>query len=133
MADGVEKLLLTMVAIYVIVPASVVRMIEKFAIEATEAGGIFLGRHPPPHIEIVAATEPMPKDRRSLLSFYRRDPGHQREAHQRWTRSGGTVACVKEWHTHPEVIPSPSSIDVSNWSRIRQREKSCPLRRSTRC
>jgi integrative and conjugative element protein (TIGR02256 family) len=35
-----------------------------------------------------------------------------------WDQSSGTTNYLGEWHTHPEVDPSPSGTDLKNWSRI---------------
>jgi integrative and conjugative element protein (TIGR02256 family) len=107
----------------------VVRTIERFSRpneNSREAGGILLGSYRGPHIEIVACTTPLPRDRRRWNLFDRRDPGHSAEAVKRWQDSGRTVTFVGEWHTHPEPIPSPSFIDKNTWRLVSRRNKAGP-------
>jgi integrative and conjugative element protein (TIGR02256 family) len=103
----------------------VVRRISRFNMPPEsnlEAGGILLGCHRGPHVEILECTEPMRQDRRTRYGFVRRDPGHQRAALAAWNASGRTVSFVGEWHTHPEEIPSPSRVDRNTWADLmRQR------------
>jgi len=48
-----------------------------------------------------------------------REPdGHQGTATEMWAASGGEVAYIGEWHTHPENVPSPSGIDQREWRRL---------------
>ncbi|WP_157275116.1 Mov34/MPN/PAD-1 family protein [Dechloromonas agitata] len=83
-----------------------------------EAGGIFLGYRRGIHLHIVQATTPQPRDRRMRYRFDRYDQFHQAIASKQWEESDGTVDYVGEWHTHPEVNPSPSSLDISEWGKI---------------
>lgn len=92
-----------------------------------EAGGILLGCHRGPHVEILDCTVPMRQDRRSRFSFVRRDPGHQRTALAAWQTSGRTVNFVGEWHTHPEEVPTPSGVDRNTWVHEMARRRSDPL------
>ena len=66
-----------------------------------EAGGIFIGSHRGPHVEVTMSTTPLPGDVRSPTLFDRKDPGHHTAAVDAWMRSGGTDTYVGEWHTHP--------------------------------
>ncbi|WP_413185820.1 Mov34/MPN/PAD-1 family protein [Paraburkholderia sacchari] len=83
-----------------------------------EAGGILLGRRRGNHFEVVLATEPAATDRRSRLSFVRESHGHQEQAVELWERSLGKIGYVGEWHTHPEVTPVPSPVDIDQWSQL---------------
>ena len=110
-----------------LLPADVVRTIDKYARDDREAGGILLGRYRMPHVEIVTCSEPMPLDVRTLIGFDRRDPGHQRDALKLWKVSRRTVTFIGEWHTHPEEVPSPSSIDLSTWAEAQEAVQHLPL------
>ena len=72
-----------------------------------------------PHIEIVDVTTPMLFDVRKRCSFERKDLGHQRICDSRWESSGGTMHYIGEWHTHPEMRPTPSSIDRREWGKLK--------------
>lgn len=32
-----------------------------------------------------------------------------------WHQSGGLVDYLGEWHTHPQALPTPSSVDIREW------------------
>jgi integrative and conjugative element protein (TIGR02256 family) len=83
-----------------------------------EAGGILLGYRREGHIHIVKATIPQFDDRRMRFRFHRRDRNHQKVATLQWTLSGNTMDYVGEWHTHPEIEPTPSPLDMSEWQKI---------------
>lgn len=103
---------------YVLIHPVCMRIMSQFTKEMErnlEAGGIFLGSYRGKHIEITAATEPLPLDRRERYMFDRRDPGHQALAESAWRKSGRTITYTGEWHTHPEEVLSPSIVDLANW------------------
>lgn len=83
-----------------------------------ERGGIFIGLRRGPHIEVADATLPMRSDFGTLISFKRAARGHQAAALKRWRESEHTMDWVGEWHSHPESVPSPSSIDLHSWRGI---------------
>ncbi|WP_186207468.1 Mov34/MPN/PAD-1 family protein [Burkholderia gladioli] len=89
--------------------------------QTTEAGGILLGYRRGAHLHITHLTVPGPKDVATRVSFKRRDPCHQKQALRAWEQSGHTVDYLGEWHTHPEVSPSPSSTDRRAWTEILQK------------
>ena len=35
-----------------------------------------------------------------------------------WAASNGTVTYIGEWHTHPELTPNPSQIDLNSWKNL---------------
>jgi len=84
-----------------------------------EAGGVLLGRLLVDSQDIVVdeVTVPMPGDKRGRFSFYRAKRRHQRIINQRWKESQGTCIYLGEWHTHPERVPTPSPIDLTDWRR----------------
>lgn len=88
-----------------------------------EGGGVLLGRHLQNSSDTVIdqVTVPMRGDRRGRHYFYRAQFRHQQAIDQAWQQSSGTVTYLGEWHTHPEMIPIPSSTDIKNWSnRLKQ-------------
>jgi integrative and conjugative element protein (TIGR02256 family) len=112
--------------LYVLIPAVVIRRIDRYKADITEAGGIFLGKYRAPHIEVVDATEPMERDTRHHSRFDRDDPGHQYHAENQWKASAGSITFVGEWHTHPQAYPTPSSIDLQSWLAITKRQPTLP-------
>ena len=69
----------------------------------------------PPHIEIVDLSLPGMGDRRSRHSFFRNGKHHVRLVEHMRSASDGAVNYIGEWHTHPELHPRPSAIDINNW------------------
>jgi integrative and conjugative element protein (TIGR02256 family) len=84
----------------------------------TEAGGVLLGKRRGKHIEVILASEPMPRDRREQFMFLREAEGHLDLAKAAWRAGGGAVDYVGEWHTHPQRLPVPSGIDRSEWRKL---------------
>lgn len=84
-----------------------------------EAGGALVGRHLKGGNDVIVdgATLPMPGDRRTRVSFQRRASGHAAAIDLAWQVSEGTQTYLGEWHTHPELRPSPSRTDFRDWSR----------------
>jgi len=84
----------------------------------TEAGGILLGRQYEykPDITVDEITTPLTTDTRSRYSFYR-SIGHHNVAVNRWKQSDGCCLYLGLWHTHPEAIPIPSSVDFDDWTK----------------
>lgn len=91
--------------------------------DAHEAGGILLGYRRGPHLHAIEATEPALTDRGSRFRFYRSASAHQRIAMNRWRYSGGTLTYLGEWHTHPELTPRPSSLDLASWQELYDRHR----------
>jgi integrative and conjugative element protein (TIGR02256 family) len=91
----------------------------QHADNATEAGGVLLGRHLLDGSAIVvdAVTAPMDGDRRARTRFHRAQQRHQAAIDAAWATSDGTCTYLGEWHMHPEPIPSPSSVDWADWRR----------------
>ena len=81
-----------------------------------EAGGILLGRlfENKSDIIIDEITTPLKHDKRARHTYYR-SSGHHKIAVDKWKQSNGYCLYLGLWHTHPEKIPTPSSIDISDW------------------
>jgi len=86
--------------------------------DSFESGGILLGYRRDDHLHIVDATIPQLGDKCMRFRFFRRDANHQKIALKRWKLSGNTMDYIGEWHTHPESMPTPSSLDMSEWKKI---------------
>jgi integrative and conjugative element protein (TIGR02256 family) len=104
-----------------LIEGEVLRYIGEFAQSqsgASEAGGILLGYRRGLNLHVTEATVPQLLDVSSSHSWWRRDLGHQRIATRRWKQSGQTLDYVGEWHTHPQSIPAPSNLDLTEWREI---------------
>jgi integrative and conjugative element protein (TIGR02256 family) len=91
-----------------------------------ERGGILLGFRRGQHLHISEATFPMRWDTGTRFAFRRSSTGHEEIALRRWRQSNRTMDWVGEWHSHPEGIPSPSSIDIRSWKEI-TRNRAAPM------
>jgi integrative and conjugative element protein (TIGR02256 family) len=85
-----------------------------------EAGGILIGRIlvEDGNYIIDDVSEPMPTDRRSRTRFSRNPEGHQGYFNDVWDREDGRCFYLGEWHTHPQRVPIPSSVDRKDWNRL---------------
>lgn len=90
---------------------------QKYA-DKSERGGILVGLRRGKHVHIEHVTLPSKWDFSSRFSFTRSAEGHQPFATKQWATTNGTSDWVGEWHSHPEPIPKPSSIDLDSWRRI---------------
>ena len=93
--------------------------------KSPEAGGMLLGREiiSTNNLIVDKMTEPFPLDKRSRFRFFRKDSKHVDYYYELYKASKQIYKYVGEWHTHPEAVPSYSSIDEKEWKRI---VKSCP-------
>ncbi|MEJ2376114.1 MAG: Mov34/MPN/PAD-1 family protein [Pseudolabrys sp.] len=83
-----------------------------------EAGGQLFARIRGQEWQIVAATGPRVKDRRSLFSFRPHRASEQDEIFEHHKQG---LDYVGDWHTHPEEVPSPSSHDLSSIGEVVRR------------
>jgi integrative and conjugative element protein (TIGR02256 family) len=86
-----------------------------------ERGGILLGTRRGDHFHVNEATLPKRGDRSQQFAFHRSAVGHQAVALSRWQRSRQLTDWLGEWHSHPQKIPSPSSVDLASWQSIVRR------------
>lgn len=86
----------------------------------TEAGGILIGRilEEDNNIIIDDVSEPMVTDNRKRTRFSRNVNGHQEYMDEAFKREKGSCFYLGEWHTHPQRIPVPSSVDRKDWKRL---------------
>ncbi|HEL3850065.1 Mov34/MPN/PAD-1 family protein [Stenotrophomonas maltophilia] len=92
-----------------------------------EAGGVLLGFRRGNHLQITHATPPGQDDKRSRTSFCRAAASHQAAARKHWQMHDEEGDYVGEWHTHPEDVPAPSTIDLQEWSIVMKRNPGKPM------
>lgn len=100
--------------------ASAVAQMQAFAQKRwwhAEAGGVLLGRHLLESADVVVdeVTTPQNTDKRGRFSFFR-SSRHEALARERWRDESSTMAYLGLWHTHPELDPTPSSVDRCDWA-----------------
>lgn len=93
---------------------------RQFSKSGMEAGGVLIGTRRGPHFEVFGATSPQPSDKRSRFSFVRSGKKHRELATKEWARSGQRHGYIGEWHTHPELQPTPSWIDRRGWRKLHE-------------
>tara|TARA_R110002020_G_scaffold401467_1_gene611696 strand:- start:24 stop:515 length:492 start_codon:yes stop_codon:yes gene_type:complete len=77
-----------------------------------EAGGVMLGYCiDENNFTVIDATVPNVEDKRSRYGFWRVSALHQRFLTILFKKSKGKSIYLGEWHTHPEDIPTPSTLD----------------------
>ena len=106
---------------FILIEYQVICMVDQYRQRSpgsSESGGILLGFRRERHLHVTDATVPLGTDSRSRTHFYRSAEPHRQAAHARWQESGGIIDYVGEWHTHPELNPSPSTIDRRGWELI---------------
>ena len=118
-----EKILTTseLPGLYILVESNVLDIICTYRQDGKkkhEAGGTLMGYRSGQHLHVLYATVPMPLDKSSRISFERLDPGHQLAVTEAWKESQGRVDYLGDWHTHPQLNPSPSGIDYNEWAKL---------------
>lgn len=77
-----------------------------------ESGGILLGYVYEDHDNIVKVTKPSQFDSKSLTFFNRSKIPAQLQINRSWKKSKGSLIYLGEWHTHSEIEPTPSKVDI---------------------
>lgn len=97
-----------------VVRSSVLAHFEKMrqsSVQHKEAGGQLFGTFHDSTISITHATGPYPRDKRTRFRF---TPCRIQEQTDIDTFFQQGCHFLGNWHTHPELIPRPSDIDISN-------------------
>ena len=105
----------------ILVEAELLMLMDRFWQDASakpESGGILLGYRRGKHVHVTMASAPQPGDGRWRYLFKRSKRAHQEIALRQWCASAQTVDYLGEWHTHPENLPNPSSLDYTEWAKI---------------
>jgi integrative and conjugative element protein (TIGR02256 family) len=98
------------------------KLYRQIEVHQHEKGGILIGIFKENNIDIIDLTHPFPLDRSSRYAFHREDPMHDKILQAKWSLSGKQLGLLGDWHTHPEVSPTASGIDLKGWSQQLQRE-----------
>lgn len=80
-----------------------------------EKGGILLGMYDKDnqYYQITDFTVPTEHDNSGPSHFVRNKDVAQKEINRQWMESDGLVNYLGEWHTHAQVNPKPSIVDLS--------------------
>lgn len=85
--------------------------------DAPESFGILIGscEKATESCRIERITTPGKHDVQYRSRFVLKDPCHQKAVNLAFDRSEGYLGYLGTWHTHPEAIPSPSTVDINDW------------------
>ena len=99
-----------------VMPEAVVRKFRRYRQKRwyqSEAGGQLFARFSASRIVVEQATGPRRTDRRTRTSYVPDRTAEQREIDSRHAKG---LHYVGDWHTHPEPVPGPSSLDIASIS-----------------
>lgn len=100
---------------HVVLHAQPINILETFTQnnrKAPESGGVLLGKLINNQINIMKISVPTPLDKSSRTNFERSKISAQIILDYEFYNSNGQLTYLGEWHTHPEELPTPSSIDL---------------------
>ncbi|MEZ9839522.1 hypothetical protein BCT01_08715 [Vibrio tasmaniensis] len=101
------------------------RALRQIDPAAHEAGGVLIGERRGENFIVKEVTTPSTEDRASRFRFIRKFFHHQLAIVNANRLSGGTSNYLGEWHTHPQDLPYPSSLDFQNWKLNLRGQKPC--------
>lgn len=83
----------------------------------TEQFGVLIGSrlNDESTIWIEKCTTPRSKDTSKRARFLMQDPFHQKIIDEAFEKSNGEMGYIGTWHTHPQNIPIPSGVDLTDW------------------
>lgn len=83
----------------------------------TEQFGVLIGSRTEDEdkIWLDKCTTPQKKDISQRTNFLMKDPFHQKEINKAFEESKGELGYIGTWHTHPQDVPTASSIDLIDW------------------
>ncbi|MFT5835635.1 MAG: integrative and conjugative element protein (TIGR02256 family) [Sulfurimonas sp.] len=94
------------------------KMVSKaqFCHNEKERGGLLLGRlFPKENLIVIVEAIESPAISSKSTEIYVDNNIANKDMKQRWKDSGGKITYVGDWHTHPEVMPNPSHIDLNTF------------------
>lgn len=121
-----DQLIINIADATIYIPISIIEIWEKYrqiGSQSNEACGILIGNQlqDTQVYELEFITTPQKQDIRSKYYFVMKDPFHQQFLEQRYKESDGTSIYLGTWHSHPQYIPAPSSIDEKDWQQCIKR------------
>ena len=93
---------------------------QKGFLSQAEACGILLGERKgfkgkEQYLNITDITLPYNTDIRKPTAYIRNTEGHQAYLDELHKQSKGRIQYLGEWHSHPQNVATPSSIDYREW------------------
>lgn len=84
-----------------------------------ESGGVLVGFYRGKHIHITDLSTPQAGDDQSKHSFIRKDIKHTNFI-EKFMNHNVNGSYIGEWHTHPQDRAHPSSVDRSEWNKVKE-------------
>lgn len=108
------------------IPSEIIEIWEQYrqiSSQSKEACGILIGHQlqDTQIYELEFISTPQKQDIRSRYHFVMKDPFHQYVLEKKYKESDGTSIYLGTWHSHPQYIPIPSSIDEKDWQQCIER------------
>lgn len=98
----------------VVVHINALQVLSRFAQHQShqpEAGGIIMGKFIGEEIHVTRLSTPTELDKATRTTFERHRLSAQFVINYEFYNSGGQMTYLGEWHTHPEIDPTPSMVD----------------------
>lgn len=98
----------------IIIYTNALQVLSRFAQHQPhqpEAGGIIMGKFFGEEIHVLRLSTPTELDKATRNTFERHRLSAQIVVDYEFYNSGGQMAYLGEWHTHPEKHPNPSGVD----------------------
>lgn len=107
------------------ISSEVIRIFKKLEQkqEDFEAGGILLGNVYNNYDFIIKITLPNQLDSRGFSFFNRSKIPAQLQINDSWKKSKGVLIYLGEWHTHSEINPQPSIVDIKMIKKVFEETK----------
>jgi integrative and conjugative element protein (TIGR02256 family) len=93
-------------------PRKILEKFTQYKKTSPEAGGIILGKIIDNQIHILKLSIPTSLDNSSRTNFERNKLSAQIILDYEFHNSNGQIIYLGEWHTHPELHPTPSQTDL---------------------
>lgn len=108
--------------IKIILPDNVVREMSRYYADNTkEVGGILLGRFIEGSVYEVTEIACINSECSTRIHYRRDVKKAQSIINKRWRETLGEINYLGEWHTHPDMCPTPSATDLKSLSAIMKR------------
>lgn len=95
--------------------ANILLSYRQLSDSSPESAGVLIGERRGIHIIIKILSEPSILDIRSRFMVNRVSKHHQKVIDNAFRESDGELQYLGEWHTHPENVPKPSTMDYTSW------------------
>jgi len=100
------------------IPKTIIEELNSYKqvdVHAVESAGLLIGYNRGDVYTINRITCPQEKDTQKRSYFKLDHASHQKVVDECHASSDGILGYIGTWHTHPQSVPSPSTIDLKDW------------------